>query len=266
MKIVKVQFYPWENILHEFSSGNYDLKVGDKVIARNELGLEMGKVKSVEEPRDMTGGENEQIKKISRKATNTDEEKVEELCEGKKSAKKYCKEIVKNLNLPMKVVDVFFSLDGSHVIFSFIAETRVDFRELVRILTGHFQKTIRMQQIGIRDEAKTVGGVGVCGRELCCRKVLKVLVNIRSDLVKLQQLENKASDRLSGACGRLVCCLAYEQKTYEACSKGIPQVGERVSFEGKTGVVIKRYILKRTVRVKDKEGLIVEVEVDKLKK
>ena len=265
MKIAKVQFYPWDNRTCDFSSGDYDLKIGDKVIAKTELGFEIGTVKDLENPKEITG-EEEEIKTISRLATKEDFKNSKQEEKEKKEAKKYCKEKAKELNLTTKIVDTFFSFDRRHIIFTFIADSRVDFRELVRVLTTNFQKSIRMQQIGIRDEAKVIGGVGVCGRELCCRKVLKVLTNIRSDLVKLQQLENKTSDRLSGACGRLMCCLAYEKNTYKECSKGIPQLGEQIKYDNKKGVVIARHILKRAVRVKDQEGLITEVEIDKLRK
>ncbi len=268
MKILKVQFYPWDNKLYEFSSGDYDVKIGDKIVAKTDLGLEVGTVKEIAEPKEVSENDEdmEEIKVISRLATRIDLKKIEEKNQEKEEAKKYCREAVKKNGLPMKIVDVFFTLDGGHIIFTFVADGRVDFRELVKDLTRHFQKSIRMQQIGIRDEAKIIGGIGVCGRELCCRKILKVLVNIRSDLLKLQQLENKASDRLSGVCGRLMCCLAYEQETYKECCHDIPQVGEEIKYGEKSGVVVSRHILKRTVNIKDDEGVVVEVEVDKLKK
>lgn len=265
MKIAEIQFYPWDNMLIEYSIDGSDIKIGDKILAKTELGIEVGEVRSLREVDGVLEGQNE-IKFIIRKANGDDMEKMDEKKAKRKEAEEYCKEKVRQLKLDMKIVDVHFSFDGSHIVFIFIAPGRVDFRELVKDLTRNFQKSIRMQQIGIRDEAKIVGEVGVCGRKLCCKGVLKSLANISSDLIKLQQLENKASDRLSGICGRLMCCLAYEQDTYKECCNGIPGLGERVKFEGKEYQVIARHILKRTVNLRDREGMVVEVEVDKIKK
>lgn len=265
MQIIKVQFYPWDNQLCEFSSGNYNVKIGDKIIAKSDLGMEMGTVKSAKEA-DIDVEELDKIKVISRMASVADFKKAKEKEKNKKEAKKYCKEKIKENNLEMKVIDAHFAFDGSCIIFVFIAAGRVDFRELVKQLTRHFQKSVRMQQIGIRDEAKIMGDLGVCGKELCCRKIIKNFVNVRSDLVKLQQLENKSSDRLSGICGRLMCCLTYEKEAYQECLKGMPEIGATVKYKNKKVKVVARQILKRIISVKDKDGNITKVEIDKAKK
>lgn len=265
MKIAEIQFYPWDNTLQEYSIGSSDVIIGDKVVAKTDMGVELGEIRSVREVDGILEGQGE-MKTIIRKANGDDLEKIQERDEKKKEVKDYCKEKVDEFKLEMKIVDAHFSFDGSHIIFVFVAPGRVDFRELVKDLTRNFQKSIRMQQIGIRDEAKIIGEVGVCGRKLCCKGVLKSLANISSDLIKLQQLENKASDRLSGICGRLMCCLAYEQDTYKECCNGIPGLGERVRFEGKEWQVTARHILKRTVNLRDRDGVVVEAEVDKIKK
>ena len=121
-----------------------------------------------------------------------------------------------------------------------------------------------MQQIGTRDEAKIDGGIGFCGREFCCMKTLKKINNIHSDLVRLQQLENKASERISGSCGRLLCCLSYEKEIYEEYSKGMPKAGDIVKYGRKKVVVIGTNILSRTVKVRDREKNITVVPVDKI--
>jgi cell fate regulator YaaT (PSP1 superfamily) len=265
MKIAEIQFYPWDNMLLEYEVTNFDVKVGDKVIAKTDVGTEIGGIRSVRDVDGILSGK-EEMKSIIRMASENDLDKVKEKKEKKKETENYCKDKIEGFGLDMKLVDVHFSLDGSHIIFVFIAPGRVDFRELVKDLTRHFQKSVRMQQIGIRDEAKIVGEIGVCGRGLCCKKVLKSLNNISSDLIKLQQLENKASERLSGICGRLMCCLAYEEGTYKECCKDVPCLGEKVKYDGKAWVVITRHILKRSVNLRDRDGLVVEVEVDKLKK
>ena len=265
MKIAEIQFYPWDNTLLEYEVTNFSLKVGDKIIAKTDIGTEIGLVRSLRGVDGVLMGK-EEMKTIIRKASMDDLEKIKEKKEKKKETKSYCKDKIEELGLGMKLVDVHFSLDGSHIIFIFIAPGRVDFRELVKDLTRTFQKSVRMQQIGIRDEAKIVGEIGVCGRGLCCKKVLKTLNNISSDLIKLQQLENKASERLSGICGRLMCCLAYEEGTYKQCCKDVPFLGDSIKYDGKTWNVVARHILKRSVNLRDRDGLIVEVEVDKLKK
>ena len=258
MKLAKVQFYPWDKF-YIYDITDFNLKPGDKVVAKNDFAIDIGEVKEIYE-----GGE--EVKSIIRVANRLDFEKKEKKLKQKEEVLDYCKQEAEKLALPIKLVDVHFSLEGGCLIFVFVAETRIDFRELVKRLARRFQKSIRMQQIGIRDEAKMVGEIGICGRELCCRKVLKALTNIRSDLVKLQQLENKTSERLSGVCGRLMCCLAYEQETYEECAKDMPAIGEKVEYENKEWEVIAQHILKRSVSLKDTEGMIVEVEIDNLKK
>jgi len=193
MKLAKVQFYPWDKF-YIYDITDFNLKPGDKVVAKNDFAIDIGEVKEIYE-----GGE--EVKSIIRVANRLDFEKKEKKLKQKEEVLDYCKQEAEKLALPIKLVDVHFSLEGGCLIFVFVAETRIDFRELVKRLARRFQKSIRMQQIGIRDEAKMVGEIGICGRELCCRKVLKALTNIRSDLVKLQQLENKTSERLSGVCG-----------------------------------------------------------------
>ena len=252
-------------MLLEYEVTNFNVKVGDKIIAKTDVGTEIGGIRSVRDVDGILTGK-EEVKSIIRMAGTNDLEKVKEKKEKKKETEGYCKDKIESLGLDMKLVDVHFSLDGSHIIFVFIAPGRVDFRELVKDLTRHFQKSVRMQQIGIRDEAKIVGEIGVCGRGLCCKKVLKSLNNISSDLIKLQQLENKASERLSGICGRLMCCLAYEEGTYKECCKELPCLGDKIKYDGKNWVVTARHILKRSVNLRDRDGLVVEVEVDKLKK
>lgn len=264
MRVVDVQIYPWDNELHVFNVGGYSVSSGDSVVVKTDFGLEVGTVVCVRSISDDPLSGN--IQSILRIANDDDIEKIKNRCDEKESAKKYCQKKVKKLELPMKIIDSHISLEGSHVVFIFIASSRVDFRKLVRELTGYFQKSIRMHQVGIRDEAKIVGDIGTCGRKLCCKGVIKAFINIRSDLIKLQQLENKTSDRLSGMCGRLMCCLSYESDVYKECCRGVPIVGDRVRYDKKNWIVISRHILKRSVSIRDKDGVVVEVSVDKIKK
>lgn len=263
MRIVEVQFTPWGRI-YDFDAGEYTIPVGDFVIVKTELGVEMGKVVGAKEvdAKEIEAAKIE-IKPIFRKANTADTIKFREKEEQKKEALAVCKKLVKKYNLPIKLIDAHFSFDGGRLTFAFVADGRVDFRELVRDLTKTFQKSIRLQQLGIRDEAKIAGDVGACGRNLCCQKFKKDLGNISSDLADLQQISHRGSDRLTGVCGRLMCCLAYEQKNYEESVKKLPPVGTVVRTDHGRGKVIGWHILKQSVDVKLDEGTIIEVPIKK---
>ncbi len=244
MKVAQIQFIPWDKA-YDFSLNDLDLKVGDYVIVETEVGTEMGKILNFKETENSEG---EDIKPILRKALATDLDKLPDYKE-KIEAIRACREMVLKHELEMKVVDVHFSFDDSRVTFAFIADGRIDFRELVKDLTRHFNRTIRLHQIGIRDEAKLNGDFGHCGRELCCRKFLDDLVSITSEMAENQQCVHRGSDRISGICGRLMCCLAYEEEGYKKLSSKMPPLGSKVSVDGRKGVVVGHHILKQTVDV-----------------
>lgn len=167
----------------------------------------------------------------------------------------------------MKLVDVHFSFVGNRVNFAFIADGRVDFRDLVKDLTSHFNKLIRLTQIGIRDEARFSGDCGHCGRQLCCRGFLRDFSSIGSDMAEAQQVIHRGSERISGCCGRLMCCLAYEYEGYKEMAAKLPPIGERISVDGKRGMVVGCHVLKQTVDVEIENGrdgrTIVEVDYNK---
>jgi cell fate regulator YaaT (PSP1 superfamily) len=167
----------------------------------------------------------------------------------------------------MKLVDVFFSFDGSRLTFTFTAETRVDFRRLVRELTRTFQKSIRLQQIGSRDEAKAVGAVAMCGQEVCCKRFLGKFASITTDMARVQQMTHRGSERISGVCGRLMCCLNYEAEQYQAWLAKMPALGSIVKTKQGKGKVIDRNLPQQKVRVllDDKEHTQIEVSLDNIK-
>ncbi len=183
-----------------------------------------------------------------------------------------CRQLVKEHELPMKLVDVHVSYDNSKASFAFIADGRVDFRGLVRDLTRTFNKTIRLQQLGIRDEARIAGDVGHCGRNLCCKTHLNELVSITSDMAEVQQCAHRGSDRISGVCGRLMCCLSYEEEGYKELDKKMPKIGTKVNVDGRKGVIIAQHHLKESVDVefpagKGERGTTrVEVDLNRHKK
>jgi cell fate regulator YaaT (PSP1 superfamily) len=263
MRVVEVQFTPWGRV-YDFDAGEHAIPVGDFVIVKTDLGVEMGKVVGAKE---LNAKEIEAaklaIKPIFRKANTADAIKFREKEDQKKEALAVCKKLVRKYNLPIKLIDAHFSFDGGRLTFAFVADGRVDFRDLVRDLTKTFQKSIRLQQLGIRDEAKISGDVGACGRNLCCQKFLKDLGNITSDLADLQQISHRGSDRLTGVCGRLMCCLSYEQKNYEEAIKKLPAVGTNVRTDRGRGKVIGWHTLKQSVDVKLDEGTIIEVPIKK---
>jgi cell fate regulator YaaT (PSP1 superfamily) len=263
MKVVEVQFTPWGRI-YDFDAGEAALGVDDFVVVKTELGVEMGKVVGKKElgEKDLAEAKLE-IKPIFRKANTADLAKFKEKDGQKKEALSFCKKLIKKYNLPIKLIDAHFSFDGGRITFAFVADGRVDFRELVKDLTKTFQKSIRLQQLGIRDEAKISGDIGSCGRNLCCQKFKKDLGSITSDLADLQQIAHRGSDRLTGACGRLMCCLAYEQKNYEEAVKKLPAIGTVVRTEHGRGKVVGWHVLKQSVVVKLDEGRVVEVPIKK---
>ena len=294
MKVAKIQFTPWDKI-YDFSVNNIIVAVGDYVVVKTELGTEIGQIMSFAEV-DETSAEaiakpaenkkaeedaeapakekstsapeealaDKEIKPIIRKATSSDLEKIPNK-KDKQAAVSYCKKMVDKNELPMKLVDAHFSFDGSRLTFAFIADGRVDFRELVKDLTRHFNRTIRLHQIGIRDEAKLKGDYGHCGQVLCCQRFLKNFSSITSDMAEVQQVVHRGSERISGICGRLMCCLGYEEEGYQELAKKLPALGAKVNVDGKRGVVVGHHVLKQSVNVKfpgEKNGDSVVVEVD----
>ena len=167
----------------------------------------------------------------------------------------------------MKLVDIHFSYDGKRITFAFIAEGRVDFRELVKDLTRKFQKSVRMHQIGVRDEARVAGDIGPCGRILCCKKILKGNYGgTTTEMAYAQQVAHRGLERLSGQCGRLKCCLKYELADYEELKKNLPAIDSIVKTSKGKGKVVGWEILKQVVKVDLGDRTIIEVPIKEIKK
>ena len=284
MKVAQVQFASWDK-KYNFDPAGLDLEIGDQVIVKTELGMELGKVTGFADAPDSADdaeitaettavaaekpGRTE-IKKIIRKAVAADLEKMPNARQLKEDFA-YCKQIIEKYQLPMKLVEVRYSFDDSRMTFPFIADSRVDFRELVKDLTKHFGRSIRLQQIGIRDEARYCGDFGHCGRPLCCGRFLGELNSITSEMAELQQCAHRGSERISGVCGRLMCCLSFEEAGYKKLAEKLPPLDSEVKVDGKKGRVVAHHILKQTVSVRVYENngeaaAIVEVEASKVKK
>ncbi|MFA5248378.1 MAG: regulatory iron-sulfur-containing complex subunit RicT [Patescibacteria group bacterium] len=269
MKVVKIQFASWDKPYY-FSPNDLDLIVGNKVIVETELGLELGEVLGFSEIdldlaaiENEKGGEKKEVKPVLHLATEEDLKKVSN-GEEKSFAMQACRKMIENKGLPMKLVDTIFSFSGNRINFAFIADGRVDFRDLVKELTTHFGKMIRLTQIGIRDEARLMGDCGHCGRPLCCRGFIKDFSSVGSEMAETQQVVHRGSDRISGCCGRLMCCLQYENQGYKEMAEKMPAIGVRVSMDGKRGIVVGIHVLKQSLDVEfhDERGGRVVTEVD----
>jgi len=267
MKIIQVQFSDWDKV-YDFNPEDIKFNKGDKVIVKSDTGMELGTIVNF---REVLDDDLKNYDSVLRKANVHDLEKM--LVKNEKDeALIYARQMKDKYNLSMKFIDVHFSFDGSKITFAFIADGRVDFRELVKDLTRHFGKSIRLQQIGIRDEAKIMGDCGHCGRPLCCQGHLSNLSSISSDMAELQECSHRGSDRISGICGRLMCCLAYEQHGYEQLSSEMPKIGTKVNVDGRKGVIVGHHLIKRSVDVrfpdenKKGETVVIEVDLDRNKK
>jgi len=266
MKIAQIQFAPWDK-LYNFSVGGLEVVVGGHVIVETELGTELGRVVRVIES-DKAAGPDREIKPIIRRADYDDVAKLPD-ADTKEEALSFCREMVAKHNLPMKLVDVHFSFEGNRLNFAFISDGRVDFRELVKDLSGHFGVNIRLTQIGTRDEAKITGDCGPCGQGLCCREFLTEFSSITSEMAEAQQVVHRGSERISGMCGRLMCCLSYEYEGYKDMAGKLPPIGTKVNVDGTRGVVVGHHILKQTVDVRipaqkeDVRDTIIEVDINR---
>jgi len=263
MKAVKVQFNAWDKP-QIFVYENLELMVGDHVIVENGPAKDIGRVLTILEVEKPELNESGEEKMILRKATKEDLEVVLSHNKQKRKIFNDCAAMIKKVSLPIKLVDVCISFDDSRLTFAFIAEGRVDFRDLLKDLNKHFKKNIRLQQIGIRDEIKINGDIGCCGRNLCCQNFLKELGNVTSELADLQQVAHRGSERLSGVCGRLKCCLMYENSMYNELADEMPIIGDKIKTPHGRGEVIGWHVLRQTVDVllEDKET-IVEVPIEK---
>ncbi|MDX9970531.1 MAG: regulatory iron-sulfur-containing complex subunit RicT [Candidatus Gracilibacteria bacterium] len=211
------------------------VRPGDMVVFKDaEDREEFGVIKSVDRPSVSEDGVLKNVK-ILRPATANDVQKFENYRELSKNAVKSCKEFVTKYGLQMQVFAANYSFDGSRLLFMFTADERIDFRDLVKDLAKTFQKQIYLRQIGPRDKSKIVGGFGKCGRSLCCNTFLNKLESINMEMVRVQALESKGSSKLSGVCGKLLCCLKYEVEAYKDLRLKLPDIDDVVKI--KRGIV-----------------------------
>jgi len=224
-KIVGIRFRTAGKIYY-FDPADFDLDMAMHVIVETARGIEMGTVlippKDVDDDKVVSP-----LKPVIRVATDEDEKTVERNKEKEKEAFAICKEKIIKHGLEMKLVDAEYTFDGNKLLFYFTADGRIDFRELVKDLAAVFRTRIELRQIGVRDETKMMGGIGICGRPLCCHSYMADFVPVSIKMAKEQNLSLNPT-KISGVCGRLMCCLKYEQDTYEYLNSRMPSVGEKV--------------------------------------
>ncbi|MBF7017920.1 PSP1 domain-containing protein [Staphylococcus durrellii] len=234
--------------LEYYSPMNYDLEAGQWVVVESKRGIEMGRVKYA--PLDVADEDvTLPLKEILRIASTEDKEKYDQNELDANDAMQLCKATIQQLELSMRLVNCEFTLDKSKVIFNFTSDERVDFRKLVKILAQKLKTRIELRQIGVRDEAKLLGGIGPCGRSLCCSTFLGDFEPVSIKMAKDQNLSLNPT-KISGACGRLMCCLKYENDYYEEARAQLPDVGDNIETPEGNGKVIGLNILDVSMQVK----------------
>ena len=267
VKVIGVRFRNAGKIYY-FAPGKYEIKSGQHVIVETARGIEYGYV--VLGTREVEDGKVVQpLKSVIRMATKEDETVEEANKKKEKDAFKVCLEKIRKHNLEMKLIDVEYTFDNNKILFYFTADGRIDFSELVKDLAAVFKTRIELRQVGVRDETKIVGGIGICGRPLCCHSYLSEFIPVSIKMAKEQNLSLNPT-KISGVCGRLMCCLKNEEETYEYLNSKLPNVGDYVTTDdGLKGEVHSVNVLRQTVKVivvvdKD-EKEIRDYKVDQLK-
>jgi len=251
-KVTGLKFNKTNYIYYFKVDSKIQLKKGDVCLVKTSIGLDLGtvvipfkfiKTNEIDTP----------LKNILRKANKEDFKKLEIIRQEEDDALNICKEKIKKYNLPMKLVYVKYLFDKSRIIFYFISAQRIDFRELVKDLVKLFKTKVELRQIGIRDGTKMIGGIGICGREVCCASFIQKFTPIHINMAKIQKIAMNQS-KVSGLCGRLMCCLSYESEFYKECLKKYPRLKENIETEKGKGKVIEVNVLKKYV--------IAELETD----
>ena len=267
IKVIGVRFRKAGKV-YFFDPAGMDIKTGDHVIVETARGIEFGHVvlgnREVDEKKVV-----QPLKPVIRMASKNDEEIERKNKEKEKEAFKICLEKIKKHDLQMKLIDAEYTFDNNKVLFYFTADGRIDFRELVKDLAAVFKTRIELRQIGVRDETKILGGIGICGRPLCCHSYLSEFIPVSIKMAKEQNLSLNPT-KISGVCGRLMCCLKNEEETYEELNSKLPNIGDYVTTDdGLKGEVhsvsVLRQLVKVIVTVDRDEKEIREYKVEQLR-
>jgi len=259
-RIISVQFSTASK-LYDFNAAEMDVAVGDRVVVETERGLSIAQVMRGPLERELAAAE--KLVTIKRKATFDDLATLERNRQKENEAFDFCLRRIVERSMQMKLVRVEYQFDGSKAVFYFTADGRVDFRDLVKDLAHTFHTRIEMRQIGVRDESKITGGIGICGRELCCCSFLRDFQPVSVKMAKEQNLALNPN-KISGQCGRLLCCLDYEYETYCSLRKTFPKCGKRVRTASTNGVIDKLNILTGTITLRLDDGKQIVVRRDEV--
>ncbi len=246
--------------MYYFDKKDIDLEIGDEVIVETERGLQYGfVVKNHEEinPEKLVSP----LKSVVRVANKHDRSTYEKNVKDSEKAYLKAKEVVEELEVPMNLLDANYTFDRKQLLFNFTADDRVDFRELARRLAQIYKTRIELRQIGIRDKAREIGGIGPCGRFLCCNTFLNDINVVTINMAKNQMLALNPN-KINGVCGRLLCCLSYEDETYTELKKGLPNIGDNYTYNGTTYKVTDVNILKRKVHLENENHAQEEIYIE----
>ena len=259
INVVGIEFNDGGRVYY-FNPNNIDVTLNQFVIVETERGLQFGKVVTniIEKKKESL---NSPLKNVVRIASESDENKNKSNIEESKKALADAIRLANKYNLNMKIIDASFTFGKEQLVYHFISESRIDFRELAKSLAGIHKTRIELRQIGVRDKAKEVGGIGPCGRTLCCSDYLINFDTVSINMAKNQNLSLNPN-KINGACGRLLCCLTYENDVYEEYRKNLPNIGEKVKYKGKEGRVVSLDILNKsyTFVTSDNEYITVKQE------
>ncbi len=259
IEVIGVSFKKNSKIYY-FSPNGLDIKKNSNVIVKTERGLQYGNVEKSNfniDSKKLTTS----LSEVVRIASKKDTEKHLKNQEDAKKALIKCRELVLKYNLNMYILEANYTFDRSQLLFTFLSESRVDFRKLAKDLANIYKTRIELRQVGVRDKAKEVGGFGSCGRELCCSKFLCDFDSVSINMAKNQNIALNPT-KINGACGRLLCCLKYEDECYKECAKGLPKVGKKVETDEGIGKVISVDILKRKYKAELSDNRIIEVDLN----
>jgi len=258
-KVVGVKFKT-SGTVYNFDCGAFVLNCGDHVIVETENGLAFGTVVVPPEPSDKKSTD-KQLKKVFRLATDKDFFQKEKNTDAEKSAYAFCQKTIEELELKMNLFAVESSFDASKLTFFFTSDGRVDFRQLVKTLVQEFGKRIEMRQVGIRNQAKMCGGIGRCGREICCSAFIDKFDPVSIRMAKEQSLSLNPT-KISGQCGRLMCCLKFEYETYKSLKKKFPKIGKKIDTPSGKGKVTRHNVSCNRLAVKLENGTELEIGLD----
>lgn len=259
INVVGIKFFDGDRIYY-FSPNGFEVHLGDFVIVETERGLQFGEAVT-----DAQSVSKEKVffplKDIIRIATEEDKLKNKKNNIDSQKALEYAKKLVIDNDLEMKIFNASYNFDKKKLVFKFIADERIDFRELAKELASKYKTRIELRQIGVRDKAKEIGGLGPCGRPLCCTEFLNNFDSVSINMAKNQGLALNPT-KINGSCGRLLCCLAYEDEVYLNYKKGLPKIGELKKVNGQEGRVCDVDVLNRTYKLKINDSDIIDVKVD----